>query len=342
MYEPGAAGHSGGGVDLADPHWFPDDLNLATGRARFVRVSREELSRQPFLDPRWSRAGLPQREAPGTALTAPEGDHRPRLNFIWHTSYCCSTVLAAALDRPGVNLSLKEPQALVGLANLKRGQGGALKRPPLARALFGLYARRFSSAEQVLIKPSNFANNLIAEAGEMTDGRMLMLYSSCRSFLISIIKAHEDRRAFPRELFVSLSMDGHPQAKWPTATLVRLTDLQIAATAWQMQIAEMRRGMARLGDRAASLDGDRFASDPRAVVEALDGFFGLGLGASDEAAWLERDVKTGGERDENARREDAERIEREWGGALDRIIEWSARASGAAAEEPPLGRPLLP
>lgn len=341
MYELSPVRSGAGGLDLADPRWFPDDLNLATGKARFLRVSREELSRQPFLDPRWKRAGLAESQVPAVTLDASDGV-RPRLNFIWHTSYCCSTVLATALDRTGVSLSLKEPQVLVGLANLKRGQGGMLKRPALARALFALLARRFSPDERVLVKPSNFTNNLLPEAAEMTDGRMLMLYSSCRDFLISIAKANESRRGFPRELFVSLSMDqSHPQAKWPAATLIRLTDLQIAAVAWRMQVAEMRRAMDKLGDRAVSLDADRFDKEPRAVLNALDRFFGLGLGACDEAAWLGRDVKTGAARDEKARRRDAARMEGELGPALDRIVEWSARVCGVPAEAEPLDQPLL-
>ena len=46
----------------------------------------------------------------------------------------------------------------------------------------------------------------------MTEGRHLMLYSSCRRFLASVLKRGEDLRAYPRELFVSLANDGHPQA----------------------------------------------------------------------------------------------------------------------------------
>jgi hypothetical protein len=320
-------------VPYQDPAWFLDDLDLTTGLAQFIRIDRAVVGGQPFLDPRWKREGLERTKLPGSALDLQPATP-PRLNFIWHTSYCCSTVLAAALDMPGRNLSLKEPQALVGLANLKRGQQGALKRPGLARAVFALMARRFEPDEQVLVKPSNYANNLLPEAAAMTEGRHLMLYSSCRRFLVSVLKRGEDLRAYPRELFVSLANDGHPQADWPMKTLLSLTDLQMAALAWHMQVAEMRKAMAALGERAVSLDGDAFLAHPKGTLSALNGFFGLEidrapLEAAVDAGLLAHDVKTGGAGAGKAARDaEADRIERQLGPKLDQIVDWAARASG--------------
>ena len=320
--------------DLADPAWFLDHLDIGSGQARFVKAGRDRLRGEAFLDPRWDRAGLPSAHLAGSALDAAASE-RPRLNFVWHTSFCCSTVLAALLDRPGLNLSLKEPRALVDLADLKRRQQG-LKRPGLARAVFGLYARRFSPTEQILIKPSNFANNLILDAAHMTDGRMLMLYSSCRSFLISILKAGEARRGYVRELFVSLAADGHPQADWPMPTLLRLSDLHMAALVWRMQMTAMQTAMASLGDRAASLDGDVFLERPHAALAALDSFFGLGLGAEAVEALatgptLSRHVKTGAEGAGRAQRmAEAEAMEARFGAHLDTLQRWARETSGVA------------
>lgn len=332
-------------VPYDDPAWFLDDLDLTTGLAQFIRLDRGALSREPFLDPRWRRDGLERTRLPGSALDL-HPQARPKLNFIWHTSYCCSTLIAAALDAPGRCLALKEPQALVGLANLKRGQQGTLKRPGLAQAVFALMARRFRPAEQVLIKPSNYANNLLPEAAAMTDGRHLMLYSSCRRFLVSVLKRGEDLRGYPRELFVSLANDGHPQASWPMKTLLCLTDLQMAALAWHMQVAEMSKAMAALGDRAVSLDGDAFLADPKRTLEALNGFFGLeldpaALEAAVDGGLLVRDVKTGEAGAGKAARDaEAERIERELGPKIDQIVDWAARASGVDPAAPVLPNPL--
>ena len=325
--------------DLADPRWFLDQLDLETGEARFVRVDRPTLSAQPFLDPRWSRTSLPSAGMPGSMLDAAEGDRVP-LHFIWHTSFCCSTVIAASLDQPGRCLALKEPRALVDLADLKRRQQ-TLKRPGLTRAVFGLHARRFEEGEQVLIKPSNFANNLIAEASEVTDGLMLMVYSSCRSFLISIAKAGEARRGYVRQLFISLAADGHPQAQWPLTTLLGLSDLHMAALVWTMQMSTMHAAMAALGPRAASLDGDVFLKRPREALEALDDFFRLDLGSNEMdrragASALSRDVKTGVQGAGVDRRgAEAREVETTLAAHLDALVEWAARSSPNVVSELP-------
>lgn len=325
-------------VDLDDPRWFLDDLELSQTLARFVRTERDILGRQAFLDPRWDRGDQPRAELPGLTLEAPPGPPA-RLNFIWHTSFCCSTAIAAALDAPSLNLSLKEPQALVTLANLKRGQQGRFRRAGIPRGVFSLLARRFEPDEQVLIKPSNFANNLMAEAAETTDGRMLMLYSSCRAFLASIVKAGEARRGYARDLFLLLAADGHPQARWPMNTLLRLSDLHIGAVAWHMQMAAMHEAMQSLGERAVSLDADRFLQDPRRGLEALDAFFGLGLGperieARLKSGFLERDVKTGETGGPAKRSAEFARVDEELGPQLDRLADWAARASPDEASAP--------
>jgi hypothetical protein len=325
--------------NLADPHWFLDQLDLETGQARFVRADRATLSGQAFLDPRWDRNRLPSATIQGAALDRTESTLVP-LHFIWHTSFCCSTVIAALLDKPGRCLALKEPRALVDLADLKRRQQ-VLKRPGLTSAVFGLYARRFEPDEQILIKPSNFANNLIAEAATFSDGRMLMLHSSCRSFLISIVKAGEARRSYVRQLFISLAADGHPQAQWPLTTLLGLSDMHIAAVVWHMQMATLQSAMAMLGDRAASIDGDAFLRRPREALEALNGFFGLNLGSDEmdrraSASNLDRDVKTGAPgAGPDRRRAEAEGVERTLAAHLDTLVAWASQASPDTARTLP-------
>lgn len=325
---------------LARPEWFLDHLDAETSKARFVQTDRDTLSRQAFLDPRWDRAALPVVELPMAAL-GPSGQGRPQLNFIWHTSFCCSTLLAAALDVRGLNLALKEPTALVDLADLKRARPRA-KLDRVASAVFELHARRFSRHEQILLKPSNFANNLIAEAARTVDGRMLMMFSSCRNFLISILKQGEERRSYVRDLFVSLTEDGHPQGQWPLGHLLALSDMQVAALSWHLQMAHFQKVMRSLGERAASLDGDRFLSDVRGGLRAVDAFFGLGLGASRIAvrarsSHFERNSKSGRAFDGAARQAAIARIEAEAGPFLDRLIDWAGRASGLPTPTLPHG-----
>lgn len=327
-------------LDLSDPTWFLDGLDWVRGEARLIKTDRESLSREAFLDDRWDRSALPHVNVPIDQIGRPLGA-RPRLNFIWHTSFCCSTLVAALLDAPGKNLSLKEPRVLVELASLKRRQRESRAVAALTPVVLGLYARRFDPAEQILIKASNFANNLIVETAAASDGRCLMLYSSCRSFLVSIVKEREARRGYARQLFLSLAEDGHLQSKWPIDALLRLTDLEMAAVAWQMQMSAMQNAMQVLGDRAASMDGDRFLQDPMEGLAALDSFFAVGLGAEAigeilSGPRLGRSVKTGKSGEGRLRRQaDAARVEQELGAELNRLVGWATNGADGVPSELP-------
>ena len=267
-------GLSQDGIDPRDPHLFLHDVDLNTGRAGFVQTGRADLSAEPFLDHRWRTPDKVDATLSLAQLPA-AGDPWPRINFIWHTSFCASTLLAACLDSPGRCLALKEPRALVLLAAMKRSgrfDGG------LARAVFGLLGRRFDRDEQILIKPSNDANALIADAADLTQGRMLLLYSDCESFVLSMARQGRAGFAYVRDLFRSLAADGHDAARWPAAELLRLTDLELAALVWRMQMDAMEAASARLGDRARSLDCRALLEDPATVLPLVDDFLGLGLG----------------------------------------------------------------
>ncbi len=226
---------------IGDSAWFPDNLNLNRNTFGFVYTTREALSRQSFLDARWDRAALARMDVPISEVVAATATQpRPKLNFVWHTAFCCSTLIARCLDSASDNLALKEPQVLISLAEAKRA-GNIAQYNGALDATFKLLARRQQSNESVLIKPTNAVNNLIGEATRATDGRMLFLYSDCKSFLVSIAKKGEMGRIFARRLFGLFAADGHAPAQWPMQKLFELSDLQVAALVWHMQIAEFRR-----------------------------------------------------------------------------------------------------
>jgi len=268
------SGFSLGGIDPGDPALFLHDVDPASGRAGFVRTDRASLSAEPFLDHRWRGPDTVDAVLPLADLP-PAGPEPPRISFIWHTSHCASTLLAACLDSPGRCLALKEPRALVILAAMKRS--GRLDRG-LTETVFGLLGRRFGPDEQILIKPSNSANSLIAEAAALTRGRMLLLHSDCESFVLSMAKQGRAGFAYVRDRFRTLAADGHPAGAWPVAELLRLTDLELAALVWRMQMDALEAASERLGDRARSLDCRVLLEAPDQVLPQIDSFLGLGLG----------------------------------------------------------------
>lgn len=265
-----------------EPGWFPTDLSADGRELTFVNTDRATLAGLACIaDARWETSGLTQQRLPLHALQTLAQDPRPNINFIWHTAYCCSTLLADLIERPGANLSLREPKILVALSNAKRlGLFARRETEALPAIVLQLLARRFEHGETVTIKPAPAANYLIRDAAALTDGKMLFLYSDCASFLVSVALDGEVRRAFQRRVFHLILADGNEQQRWNAKLLAELSDLQIAALVWHMLIAEFHRALPVVRDRAASLDCDAFLAAPGETLKKLDQFFGLGLGSA--------------------------------------------------------------
>lgn len=329
---------------VADASWFPDDL-APDGTLSFVRVGREDLAREAFLDERWQRERLPRarHRLEEIARQLPLRLSRPRLNFIWHTAFCCSTAISRALDLPGRNLSLREPDVLTALASARRASAPGFSEA--ARAVFSLLARPFRAGAGVTIKPTNFANILIGDAALLTSGKMLFLYSDLPSFVLSIARRGERGRAFARALFWEIAGDGHAQFGWPMEKLFKLSDLEIAALAWHMQIETLSRAWSQLEPgRATTLDCDAFLHSPEETLAALDTFFGFGLGervlafarkAGPHAKHADREFTA------VARREEHQEAREQIGPILNEIIAWSYQVCPSTPRGVPLPEPLV-
>ena len=194
---------------IRSPHWLLHDLDLAEGRLVFLPVARTALQRAAFLDDR-----RPFAEGPAAtctideALAAAEDLPKAPDRFLFHMSFCGSTLLARILDRPTHAFVLREPNILVQLADWKaaqarEGREDARFRPTVALALAGLRAR-WRPDEPVLIKPSNWVNNLLAEllAG---DARAACIQIEARPFLRAVFRGGRERMAFTARLAAHLA-----------------------------------------------------------------------------------------------------------------------------------------
>lgn len=337
---------------VSDPRWFPEDYDPLRDAFSFVRTDREMLARQVFLDQRWNRSALERRSVARAAIAAAmPSSPSPGLNFIWHTSFCCSTLIAEALDRPGANLALREPLALVPVADARRAELHSGKPMPerVSELCFRLLARGGGQDRCVTVKPSNFANILVRDAARLTAGKALFLYSDLESFLISVAKSGVQLRKYARRLFGNIAGDGGGPLAWSPQEIFTMSDLEIAALAWHLQIAEFRRGWALLGPaRAASLDCEAFLADPAATLAKLDGFFGLGLGSEHigqviAGPLLKRHAKQPQHPfDAQRRREENAAVRGFLKDDLERIVEWSYKACPGTPRGAPLPGALVP
>jgi hypothetical protein len=308
--------------------WFADALDAQNQVVRLCEVDRAALAETPFLDERWDRTGCATR--PVRLADMPDTAPEARPVFIWHTAFCCSTLLARCLDKPGTNLGLREPAALMEISNIKRREGAGASDRWIQRVMPAL-CQPVEGEGSVTLKPTNTVNNLIGDMARLyPQARHVLLTSQLRAFLISIAKKGEAGRSFARRLFTIFAMDGHPIARTDPRQLMQMSDLQIAALVWQMQVAAMLDAFNKgPHENFASLDGDRFVADPEPALRAVDDFFGLELGADHIAATatgplFKRDAKDASQSfGPDRRKAEAERIAEQLGPELDAIIAWS-------------------
>ena len=237
--------------DLArDPTWFPHALDVRHGAVACVKITRERLAAEPFLDQRMEKSVTGRASAPLNALIADM--QAPGLpSFIFHTAFCCSTLMAKALDARGAVLSLKEPNILMEASNLLRMANGAAAEKlawDSAAGIVDLLARRHEAGERILIKPTNTANNLIpAMAG--AGAPVILLYGDLRAFLVSVLKKGEACKAFIRKQYTIFMLDREGVAGIPERQGLGLTDLQIAALVWRHQMELFARTLSKHGGK---------------------------------------------------------------------------------------------
>lgn len=251
-------------------------------RIDLVPMTYETYHRSTFLDRRIQPA-MP--EVYRASVRAVEAAHaavktQPAPHFIFHSAFCCSSLLASALSRLPGTLVLKEPVTLLQVAL------GAT--PPSRLALVrDLLARRNQADDQVVIKASSACNVVAADlmAGAPA-ARAVFLYSSLRSFILAVVK-DPGRPSRMRETLGAARPLQADFARigmwWPdeesAPDIMALDDASLAALVW---IGRMRAG-ARLQqtagpERVTLLDGGQVAAQPETAL--TDAVAGLNLSAA--------------------------------------------------------------
>ena len=282
---------------LHDPQWLAHRYDPGHDAVQFIPVDRERRSAVPFLTdaelsppaPRiLARRDLPLDRVAGAPL-----------HYIFHSAYCCSTLLARALDVPGVATTLKEPQLLNDLVGWRhRGASPDAVRAVLGDALT-LLARPFAAREACVVKPSNLVNGLAdAMLAMRPDARGILLYAPLPAFLASIARKGMWGRLWVRELLSAQLRDGLIDFGFTPRDHLLHTDLQVAAVGWLAQQALFARLATADSDRVRMLDSERLSARPGETLAAIAAHLGLALDsdriASIVAAEFTRDAKTGG------------------------------------------------
>lgn len=319
---------------------FPLLLDAQRGEIGFIRTSRQALAQAPFLDRRFADPqAVETRLAIDHLRSVVDTAELPAV--VLHTAFCCSTLLASALDRPGRVLSLKEPDVLMQLANLRRVHE-PLRRDDAAfvrwtELTLRLLGRRFAKDERVLAKPTNAAANLLPILMRF-DAPVLLLYSDLRAFLVSVIKKGEAGRWFVRHLLNIFRLDGMSLNQWQERDRLSLTDLQVAALVWWTQIDNYLAALSTASKApVATLEAGAFLADPYAALAAVNEFADLALEAdavraAAEGPAFQRHSKFADLDYDSAQREEERlAIEAAHKDALDVTLAWVGKLRGSAS-----------
>jgi hypothetical protein len=327
------------------PEWLAHRYDPDQDAVHFIRADRELRRTVPFLiDEHLASAGEPltARRRDSLAVAAQPAP----IHFIFHSAYCCSTLLANAYDQPGAASSLKEPTILNDLVGW-RHRGGAPAR--LAEVLDGslrLLARPFQGGEASVVKPSNVVNALAPAILAMRpQAGCVLLYAPLRVYLGSIADKGLWGRLWVRDLLMKQLKDGLIRLGFEPEDHLLQTDLQVAAIGWLAQHQLFASIARQHPERVRTLDSETLLARPAEALEAIDRLFGVSRTPAEReetvARLFRRHAKFGGEFSREDRAAAQRAAAKVHGDEIEKVIAWAGSVADTAGVALDLPSPLL-
>jgi len=322
---------------LSDPEWIPHTFDHQGERLDFVRLPAGDRDSIPFLAEEYVGRGfehqvIAYREA---QAGAPAEDALP-VHFIFHSGFCCSTLLASALAAGGGLSVLREPDILMNVAQRMLRDPGAANAQRLELALRFLARAPRRDDRAVVIKPSCFANNLMEALLRSRPGsRAVLIHSDLDAFLRAIAKKGMWGRIWSRKLYLQLSGWTDLRLGFGDSDRFILSDLQVAALCWILQARHFRQFAARHGkERLLLLHSDDLLADPAGALRRVSGLFQLEwddsmLSSVAGGEVFDRHSKSAEHFDADRRAEEHERTLEAHREEIEMVSQWAHKAAEA-------------
>lgn len=331
-----------------DPLWLAHRYDPIHDAIHFLHVTRQAHRQATFLTDQYLVSDRPPAVILRPAAIAAARPFAAPVHFILHSAFCCSTLMARALDHPGWAMTLKEPTILNDILGWRRRGATAAQMESALDDALTLLSRRFGPNETTAIKPSNVVNGFATTMLDMRQSSCaLLMYAPLPDFLASIAKKGLDGRIFVRDLFLNQLKDGLVQLGFNQDQLFQQTDLQIAAMGWLVQIQLFASIVARFGiERVRTIRSDVLLANPAASIRAVAQLFGLKQDESSIAAVVEGPAfhthsKDGTKFAEQARMDEYARATERHADEIAKVLAWTnvvAERVGIALEP---GAPLV-
>jgi len=321
---------------LRDACWLAHRFDPAADAIQFRLVDRVAHAKATFLTDEY----LGEEPDPVVIKRAEAVAGAPEpaaAHFIFHSAFCCSTLLARAFDLPGLSMGLKEPVILNDIVGWRhRGAAGRDIAEALDNSL-KLLARPFSPGEATIIKPSNIANGLApAIMGLRPASRALLLRAPLPVFLKSVAKKGMWGRLWVRDLLGKQLREGFVDLGFEQGDYLGLTDLQAAAVGWLAQQALFARMIAQFGaERVRTLDSETLLDNPDASIDRLAELFGISIDADGRKAIIDgpgfaNDSKTGTAFSRNTRDAQYDEAMRQHQDEIEKVTVWAEAVAANA------------
>jgi hypothetical protein len=257
---------------------------------------------------------------------------------IFHMSFCGSTLLARLLDSPAKVLALKEPNCLVDLADWKKGAGADFE--PILRFAMTMLGRPWAAGEEVLLKPSSWANNLIDDLIEGGQARAVFVTIERDRFLEAVLRGGTERLAFAARLAAHLApfAEGGQQRLQaaidaPSDSIGKVARLALVAHDLELRLFERALG----GDKLAAAETVDLADIEESPFEAASSAadsLQLGLDEADIEAncdrWAGANAKAEASFSADQRATENEQVSATYGALIEDALAWAEDALGPA------------
>lgn len=261
---------------LASPQFFLHSINVKAGTFGFIHTDRLTLSKASFIDGRSAlnrdksvsnevMIDIPIEHAlswhDANLATSNHSSHSTQNNsttnrFIFHMSFCGSTLLARTLDISDRVFSYKEPQIFLQLAEIKAKQSEFYINRQYWKRLLSFVMQQFNlswkDSELTVVKPSNWLNSmlpdLLLDAG---DSKAALLYVPPEEFLASVFRGGGERVQYNYSVMQHL-LTAFPEYKEIVSQVeMNYTDVVEAYTRYALITHSMQsRAFFRLGKLA--------------------------------------------------------------------------------------------
>jgi hypothetical protein len=253
-----------------NPEWLPHTYDKEGSNLVFVKVTQSAHQALPFLNTEELRHGFEYASVPvGPLASGAASQPNGALHFIFHTAFCCSTLLVNALASTGRVVGMKEPAVFLNLVHrFMRGESfDTTKRLDL---VLRLLSRPFEGTSGTVAKPSCFANPLLPHVLKAApSSRAILLHSDITTFLYAVAKRGQVGRDWARSVYESC-LRYIPIEAATDAQLGATSDLEAAGLAWLLRRDQFNQVALQLGpSRVMQIDGERLIHSADHLRSAL-------------------------------------------------------------------------